>query len=207
MPIVADLPPMTQQYKPFTKAAIEHVSGLGPFRNLTMRNNEYMEVVLLSSLAFQNTVRKASAIDKGMHDMTFLGNLNIANQENKLSSAEVNSMSMLIGSYKKEISRLKSKVPTQIEATGHIFSHVSRKLYKLPFQNCAVEVNSSDTMKFTLSFANDKLLMLTKHINPEKIGLAKDQIMYSFFINRKLIASDVANLEVFTKNFKGYISI
>ena len=205
MPVVADLPPMTQQYKPFTKAAIEHVSD--SFRNLTMRNNEYMEVVMLSSLAPQNTLKKASAIEKGMHDMTFLGNWNIANRENELSPAEVNSMSMLIGSYKKEISRLKSKVPTQIEATGHIFSHVSRKLYKLPFQNCAVEVNSSDTMKFTLSFASDKLLMLTKHINPQKIGLTKDQIMYSFFINSKLIASDVANLEVFTKNFKGYISI
>jgi len=207
MPVVADLPPMTQSYKPFTKAAIEYVSPLDSFRNLTMRNSEYMEVIMLSLSAIQNTKKKESSIEKKMSDMTFLGNWNITNQENKLSSVEVNSMSMLIGSYKKEINRLKGKVPTQIEATGHIFSHVSRKLYKLPFQNCAVEVNSSDTMKFTLSFANEKLLMLTKHINPEKIGLAKDQIMYSFFINRKLIASDVANLEVFTKNFKGYISI
>lgn len=206
MLVVPDLP-MTQQYKPFAKAAIEHVSIFDSFQNLTMRNNEYMDVIMSNTLALQNTLRKPSPIERKINEMTFLGNWDITNQENKLSSLEVNSMSMLISSYKKEIQRVKDRFSSLLESSGHIFSHVSRKLYKLPFQNCAVEVSSDETMKFTLSFANDRLLMLTKHINPEKIGLSKDQIMYSFFINRKLIASDVTNLEVFTKNFKGYVSI
>lgn len=205
MPTVA-VPPMTQQYKPFAKTAIDPISVLDPFHNLTMRNNEYTEV-MSNTPALRNTLKKSPPIEKKNSEITFLGNWDVANQENKLSSIEVNSMSMLIGSYKKEIRRIKDRVPTLLESSAHVFSHVSRKLYKLPFQNCAVEINSDETIKFTLSFANDRLLMLTKHINADKVGLTKDQVMYSFFINRKLIASDVTNLEVFAKNFEGYVSI
>jgi hypothetical protein len=204
MPIVAELPPMTQQYKPYAKAAIEHVSVFDSFHNVTMRNNEYMQFIILHPLLIQNALKKEPAIEKRVNDATFISNWDITNQENSLSPSEVNSMSLLNGSYKKEILRLKNKVS---ESSGHIFSQVSRKLYKLPFQNCAVEINSDESMKFTLSFANDRLLMVTKYNKPEEMNIGKDQIMYSFFINRKLIASDVANLEVFTKNFKGYISI
>ena len=116
-------------------------------------------------------------------------------------------MSLLIGSYKKEVNRVKNKNNKAIEISEHIFSYVSKRLYKLPFQNCAVEISSDESMKFTLSFSNDRLLMITKSNNFEDLGIAKDQVIYSFFINRKLIASDVANLEIFTKNFKGYISL
>src|SRR5690606_4099461 len=109
--------------------------------------------------------------------------------------------------YKREVKRLKSKNPKAIEISEHIFSFVSKKLYKLPFEKCAVEINSDESMKFTLSFSNDKLLMITKRNNFEDFGISKDQAIYSFFINRKLISSDVANLETFTENFKGYISL
>lgn len=206
MPIVADLPPMTQQYKPYAKAAIEQVTVMDSFHNLTMRNNEYSQAIFLQPLLIQNTYKKNQTIEKRVNDVTLINNWDITNQENSLSPSEVNSMSLLNGSYKKEILRTK-KMSDAFEQSRRTFSQVSRKLYKLPFQNCAVEINSDESMKFTLSFANDKLLMITSYNNPEKIGIDKSQIMYSFFINRKLIASDVANLEVFTKNFKGYISI
>jgi len=206
MPIVADLPPMTQQYKPYAKAAIEQITVFDSFHNLTMRNNEYSQAILLQPLLIQNTYKKYQTIEKRVNDVTLINNWDITNQENSLSPSEVNSMSLLNGSYKKEILRTK-KMSDSFEQSRRTFSQVSRKLYKLPFQNCAVEINSDESMKFTLSFANDKLLMITRYNNPEKIGIDKNQIMYSFFINRKLIASDVANLEVFTKNFKGYISI
>lgn len=207
MPIVADLPPMTQQYKPYSKAVNEQISLFDPFQNITMGSNEYLQVILLNSLLINNSFKKDLTIVRRVYDVTFISNWDHTNQENSLSTSEVNSMSLLIGSYKKEIFRLKKKVSKSFDPSGVIFSQVSKKLYKLPFQNCAIEINSDESMKFTLSFANDKLLMITTYNKPEKLGIAKDQIMYSFFINRKLIASDVADLEVFTKNFKRYISI
>lgn len=207
IPVIADIPPITKQYKPFTKEAIEHVFVSDAFQSHTMRLNDYLTFTHLYPIGTFRPSKIIPSIEKRFNEITFLGIWDITNQENRLSPSEVNSMSMLNGSYKKEIIRIRNKFPELLESSAHIFSQVSRKLYKLHFLNCAVEINSNQSMKFTLSFDNDRLLMITKYSDSETMDIAKGQIIYSFFINRKLIASDVANLEVFTKNFKGYISL
>lgn len=207
MPIVADLPQITQQYKPYAQPAIELVSEIIPSHKLTMRNNEYLGVIELNPHIFKTQKKKTETIQKSVNNLTFFGNLDIDNDENLLPLTEVTCMSLLRDSYKKEVNRLKNKNQKAIEVSEHIFSSVSKRLYKLPFEKCAVEINSDESMKFTLSFSNDKLLMITKSNNFEDLGMTRDQVIYSFFINRKLIASDVTNLETFTKNFKGYISL
>lgn len=205
---VADMPIITQQYNLNTKPAIEQVCVLDP-HNFTMRNYDYEEIIASNPVPSQkeNNPIWHFVIDKSENEITLLGGRNFGIYNNFLTPHEVDSMSMLNGSYKNEIKRLSRKGFNSFEFSKDIFAFVSRKLYILPFQNCAVEINSDESMKFTLSFEADKLLMITKHKDPENMGIGRDEVIYSFFINRKLIASDVANLEVFTKNFKEYISL
>jgi hypothetical protein len=207
MPIVAELPPITQEYKNYAHPDVEISSDMTSSHKLKMRSNEYLEFFDLNQQLFKTYLKKIQVIEKKANDLTFFGSLDVKNEDNTLTSSEVNSISLLIGSYKREVNRLKNKNQKVIEISEHIFYSVNRKLYKLPFEKCAVEINSDESMKFTLSFSNDRILMITKSNNFEILGISRDQVVYSFFINRKLISSDVTNLETFTKNFKGYISI
>ena len=50
--------------------------------------------------------------------------------------------------------------------------------------------------KMTLLFNEDKVLILQDF---------DDEIMFTFFINNKLIAGDVENESLFTANFKKYL--
>lgn len=205
--IVADLPPITQQNNPYARHAVEIVTEIDSPYKLTMRKNEFKDISAFNPYFSNPNLKKARVIEEKINNITLSGNSYFGNNENALTDFEINSMSLLLGSYKREISRLKSKNYPLSKVIENIFSAVSKKLYKLPFEKCAVEVNSDDSMKFTLSFSNDRLLMITKRSDFEDLGMSRDQVIYSFFINRKLISSDVTNLETFTKNFKGYISL
>jgi hypothetical protein len=99
MPVLADLPPMTQQYKPYAKAAIEQIAVFDSFNNMTMRNNEYLEVIMRNPLLIQNTIKRDAKIVRRFNEVTFISNWDFTNQENNLSPSEVNSMSLLNGSY------------------------------------------------------------------------------------------------------------
>ncbi|WP_209332330.1 hypothetical protein [Lunatimonas salinarum] len=172
-----------------------------------MRKNEYWDIPAFNPYFSNPNLKKPPVIEEKINNITLLGNSYLGNNENALTDSEINSMSLLFGSYKREINRLRSKNYPLSKDIESMFSSVSKRLYKLPFEKCAVEINSDDSMKFTLSFSNDKLLMISKSSNFEDLGMSKDQVIYSFFINRKLISSDVTNLETFTKNFKGYLSL
>lgn len=201
MTIVAEQPAMTQQTSPL-ETGYENVY----FVDLTKRS-EYQNVDLALreyELRFQ---KRTSPIEARITEAMFLGSRGLTGQENTLSSAEVNSMSTLMGSYKRELVRANKIAPHLIAQARHTYGYVSKKLYKLPFQNCAVEINSDGTMKYSLLFSNDRVLMLTIEMNSDVARLRNKPTMYSFFINRKLIASDVTNLETFTKNFKEYITL
>jgi len=202
MPLVADIP-ITQQYKGHIKSNIELVLLTQQIKNVEDLDFDRGFI----SFSYYDSLKKLNPIKKKVNEMTFLGSWDESEDEDKLTSKDVKSMSLLIGSYKKEVQRIKDNNHMVLDSVVKTFSYVSRKLYKLPIQNCAVEINSNETMKFTLLFSNDRLVMLTKKINIDGDVTSKDQIMYSFFINRKLIASDVTNLKVFTKNFKEYVSI
>lgn len=126
-------------------------------------------------------------------------------EERVLSNTEINSMMLMMASYKKEYERAQRKnlLPEETQKT---YSHISKYLYKLPFINCAIEINHKGSIKFTLVFENDKVLMFRNKVKESDIEISENEIFYSYFINKNLISSDIANLETFTKNFKGYIT-
>ena len=51
-------------------------------------------------------------------------------------------------------------------------------------------------------FDINKILILSKDVSD-----VDTDIIYSYFINRQLIASDVADISLFTKKFKEYLSL
>lgn len=59
--------------------------------------------------------------------------------------------------------------------------------------------NDNRAVRYTMLFPDEKMLLIT--LTEEHPGL----VIYSYFINRELIASDFMDLEEFIKGFKEYI--
>jgi len=177
-------------------------------RNLhdhTTMHNEY--------LAEYESCKEKSKVSTGMeilkesdHQVTTLGDWDEEDNEFKLSNNEINSRVVLTSSYKNELKRVKKKQNLNSDKFNRYFSYMCKKLSNLPIQNSAVELISDDSIKITLAFLDEKLLMLTKYMVDDDRENNFNDITYSFFINRKLISADVTNFETFTKNFKEYIT-
>lgn len=125
----------------------------------------------------------------------------------KLSTIKAERKNKLNESLKKEVSRIESRINTKtsqlvIDEVTYIFDLVS----DLPFDNAAVELSKNNSFKLTLVFPNNKMLMLSKSFDTSSETGMKDDVLYSFFINRILVASDVTNIQTYIKSFKGYIS-
>lgn len=84
-----------------------------------------------------------------------------------------------------------------------IFESLSKNLSELEFEAVNLELTSEQSIKFILLFAGKKMLMVSKNISVSELN--EDEIIFSFFINRKLITSNVAKIEDFTRSFKGYL--
>jgi hypothetical protein len=91
--------------------------------------------------------------------------------------------------------------------TVETFSKMSTLLSEIKFEGHHLEIVESKSIKITLSFPDKKILMVSMFLNNDEAGLDNDEIVFSFFINRKLIASDVSKLPSFVKNFKEYLSL
>ena len=79
-------------------------------------------------------------------------------------------------------------------------------LAHLSFDDIGVEFVRDESMHFTLSFNDGKLLMIDKFVNPAKHDLSDNQVFYSFFINRNIISSNVVEISDFVKKFQSYIT-
>ncbi len=83
------------------------------------------------------------------------------------------------------------------------FDKAASIISELPFNYASVEFTTNKAIKFSLSFEEGKLLMITKFIEAEM----NEPILYSFFVNRKLIASNVSEISSFTAGFKEFLSM
>jgi len=191
---------ITQQCCPLYRDNIEFTINADNLRNKTTMISEY-------TLYVDELERLLTPTDFNDIGIKIIENeVEVENENNSLYANEINinSFALLNYSYKKEFKRVEKKYQPVENSIIKTFSHVRKYLSILPIERCAVEINSDNTIKVTLSFLDNKLLMLTKSINDEENH--DDEVMYSYFINRKLIASDVANFKKFTEGFKEYIS-
>lgn len=107
-----------------------------------------------------------------------------------------------LNSLYQSILRKKDFSTLQVENIEKNYLLLSDNISELNFNDIHLEITNSDIIKFTAVFDINKILILSKDVS----DLDTD-IIYSYFINRQLIASDVADISLFTKKFKEYLSL
>jgi hypothetical protein len=88
-----------------------------------------------------------------------------------------------------------------------IAESLKSNISQLKFSDIILEFLPNESIQYTLSFTGKKLLMIDQFLEPESKGLENNQIIFSFFISRKLIASNVVEASDFVKKFQEYISL
>ena len=88
----------------------------------------------------------------------------------------------------------------KIETIEKNYILLSDNISELNFNDIHLEITKSDLIKFTTVFDDNKILIISKDLSDNDTD-----IIYSYFINRQLIASDVTEIKHFTEKFKEYL--
>ena len=82
------------------------------------------------------------------------------------------------------------------------FNLLCDNISEINFSDVHLEVTKANLIKITVLIDNNKILIISKDV------LKTDtDIIYSYFINRKLIASNVSDISIFTQKFKEYLCL
>lgn len=79
---------------------------------------------------------------------------------------------------------------------------LSDNISELNFNDIYLEITKSNLIKFTTLFDKDKILIISKDFTTDD-----NDIVFSYFINNQMIATDVFEISSFVKKFKEYISL
>jgi hypothetical protein len=110
---------------------------------------------------------------------------------------------LLLDSYLKE---LRDYTEFNIERINSLFNYLSNYFSEFPFEKCSVEITKSKSLKFSLTFPGNKLLIVSKPFDKLE-DVSENDIIFSLFVNRVLIVSNVSNIADFTKGFKRFLSM
>lgn len=109
--------------------------------------------------------------------------------------------------YKNEVKVKGERESEEFEIIQEAFARVSKFIAELDFESATVEITNSESIKFVLLFKEKTILMISKSLYPEKFEFDANEVIYSLFINRKLITSDVSEISEFTQGFKKYLAM
>lgn len=130
----------------------------------------------------------------------------LTRHQRTLNSTEDN-----IGKLKKEFEaeylKYHSYLSVPKQTAVEIFDKIAQCISELNFKSAKVELTNSNTVKFILTFPDKKLLMISKSFDPSEVDFDEDEIFFSFSVNRNLIASNTAKIELFIEGFKKFLSI
>ena len=96
---------------------------------------------------------------------------------------------------------LKAKKNTT-ELVDNCFNLISNSISELNFYDIHLEITKANLIKITTLYDDNKILIMSKEVSE-----SDTDIIYSYFINKQLIASDVAEIKEFTEKFKKYLSL
>ena len=105
----------------------------------------------------------------------------------------------------REYEKVHENLTLSKETIFECFENVLKQVAQLEFIDAAVELTKTHNIKFTLLFPDNKVLMITKSLKPEDFDFKKDDIIFSLFVNKKLIATDVSEISCFISGFKKYL--
>lgn len=97
--------------------------------------------------------------------------------------------------------QLKAKKNTT-ELVDNCFNLISNSISELNFCDIHLEITKANLIKITTLYDDNKILIMSKEVSENDTD-----IIYSYFINKQLIASDVAEIKEFTEKFKEYLSL
>jgi hypothetical protein len=93
----------------------------------------------------------------------------------------------------------------KMENIQEIKDNLYQSIAEINFIDFNIEITKSNLLKTTLLIDNDRLLIISKNIDEEFLN--DNDIVYSYFVNKELIASDVENIKIFTEKFVDYLSL
>lgn len=88
------------------------------------------------------------------------------------------------------------------ELVDNCFNLISNSISELNFYDIHLEITKANLIKITTLYDDNKILIMSKEVSE-----TGTDIIYSYFINKQLIASDVAEIKEFTEKFKEYLSL
>ena len=109
-------------------------------------------------------------------------------------------------SFTKELYRFRHHLLLTEKEVKLKFKNISSIISELPFEKSTVELTKSNGLKFTLLFPKNKLLLITKALGNVE-NLKDNEIVFSLFINRELIMSNVSDDTNFMEGFQRYLNM
>jgi len=112
----------------------------------------------------------------------------------------------LFRAYQKEFDQYHTYLRVSEHELLKQFNDVAEKLAQLKFIKAVVEFLKDDGFKFTLLFDDDKMVMVSKPIFGVE-DLNESQIVFSYFVSRKFVASHAVELQEFVEKFKEFLEV
>lgn len=159
---------------------------------LSSKSNNYY---LINAFQEEEKEETYNSID---HESLYLD----SNLFNDLQS--LNRFNILVKAFIDEWKNYHNYLPvSERHAVSSIFDTI-KYLVKLEFEDGAIEFLKDDGVKFTLVFPDERTLMINKTLI-EKDDLKENEIVFSYFIKRKFIASYPVDTEYFVSTFNDFL--
>lgn len=190
-PIVIEAPALSGGYKYDTDIALLQAIVNAKFPISYSRENNFKENPSFDFFQGEevNTLFEANNINEILPVQCYTENLK------KLTT-----------SFNKELKTYQHYISDNTEATKDVFNEIASQISYLTFEKATVELTKSNSIKFTLIFPGNKLLMISKPISPLE-DFDEDGIAYSLFVDRELIAANVSKASTFVEGFQEYMSM
>ncbi|MCD6017555.1 MAG: hypothetical protein K0S53_676 [Bacteroidetes bacterium] len=127
-------------------------------------------------------------------------------QNDSEQSVEFKNMSIISPKIDKEFEKYSNYIEKDISSAKAEATGVAKVIAQIKFDKISVELTPSNTIKFTLTFDKEKMLMVTYPFDTIE-GVNKGDVVFSVFVNRKHIASDSMNLTDLVAGFNNFLSV
>lgn len=149
--------------------------------------------------SLENRGSRCVKIEETKNSLTNLNN-KIASENNYLIPQQIENFVFISNTFDLEKERLEKKGAVIPAKAFVIFNELKNLLNDLPIENCGVEL-MEEKVKITVTLPDNKMIMVSKPMEARKKGYDENEIMASFFINKRMINSNVSKIETFKESF------
>ena len=148
---------------------------------------------------FENKGNKSTQIVQKENSLTILNN-KVASESNYLIQSKFENIVVISNTFNLEKERLAKKGIVISAKAINVFDTLKNLLNDLPIEKCGVEL-MEEKVKVTVTLPDNKMIMVSKPMEAAKKGYDEDEIMASFFLNKRMINSNVSKIETFRESF------